>query len=54
MLHRLRMLFRDRLGTTAVEYGLIATLISIAIIAVLMTIGDTITTQFFGPIASNL
>jgi Flp pilus assembly pilin Flp len=54
MLHRLRMLFRDRLGATAIEYALIASLISITIIGVVSTIGGTISTQFFGPISNAL
>jgi Flp pilus assembly pilin Flp len=54
MLHRLRMLFRDRLGATAIEYALIASLISITILVSVSTIGTTISTQFFGPIVGSL
>jgi Flp pilus assembly pilin Flp len=54
MLQRLRLLFGDRLGATAIEYALIASLISITILAAVSTIGETISTQFFGPIAGAL
>jgi Flp pilus assembly pilin Flp len=54
MLHRLRMLFRDRFGATAIEYALIASLISITILVSVSTIGTTISTQFFGPIVGSL
>jgi Flp pilus assembly pilin Flp len=54
MLRRLRLLFGDRLGATAIEYALIASLISITILGALITIGDTISTQFFGPISGAL
>ena len=39
-------LIKDRRGVTAVEYGLIAGLISVAIIAVLMTLGSDLTNVF--------
>jgi pilus assembly protein Flp/PilA len=39
-------LVRDRSGVTAVEYGLIAGLISVAIIAVLLTLGGDLTNVF--------
>jgi Flp pilus assembly pilin Flp len=39
-------------GTVAIEYALIAVLISIVIIAGCITIGNTIAANFFGPIAS--
>ena len=54
MLHRLRILFGDRVGATAIEYALIASLISVTILAAVMSIGETISTQFFGPIANSL
>ena len=37
---------RDELGATAIEYGLIAAGISIAIIAVVNTLGSTLNTKF--------
>jgi Flp pilus assembly pilin Flp len=54
MLHRLRTLFGDRVGATAIEYALIASLISITILGVVSTIGETISSAFFGPIAGAL
>jgi pilus assembly protein Flp/PilA len=37
---------RDESGATAIEYGLIAAGISIAIIAVVNTLGSTLNTKF--------
>lgn len=37
---------RDRRGVTALEYGLIASLIAIAIIAALTTLGQRLGTEF--------
>jgi pilus assembly protein Flp/PilA len=37
---------RDDRGATAVEYGLIVTLIAVAIIAVVTTLGTTIAAKF--------
>lgn len=37
---------KDESGATAIEYGLIASLIAIAIIAVLGTLGTNLSTQF--------
>jgi pilus assembly protein Flp/PilA len=37
---------RDESGATAIEYGLIAALISVVIIGVLATIGTNLTTKF--------
>jgi pilus assembly protein Flp/PilA len=42
----MRHLIHDRRGVTAVEYGLIAGLISVAIIAVLLTLGADLTNVF--------
>lgn len=44
----------DEAGVTAIEYGLIAALISIGIVASVQTIGTTIAANFFGPIATAL
>ena len=44
----------ERDGTTAIEYSLIAGLVSIAIIAGLTAIGTTIAANFFGPIVGSL
>lgn len=40
----------ERDGTTAIEYSLIAGLVSIAIVAGVTAIGTTIAANFFGPI----
>jgi len=37
---------RDESGATAIEYGLIAALISVVIIGVLATIGTNLSTKF--------
>ena len=37
---------KDESGATAIEYGLIAALISVVIIGVLSTIGTNLTTKF--------
>jgi pilus assembly protein Flp/PilA len=44
----------DEYGVTGIEYGLIAALISIAILSAVTTIGTTISANFFGPIAAAL
>ena len=42
----------DRGGATAIEYALVAGLISMAIITVLGGLGSTLTTTFYGALAS--
>ncbi|MCS6781180.1 MAG: Flp family type IVb pilin [Geminicoccaceae bacterium] len=42
----LRAFLKDEQGATAIEYGLIAALISVAIIAVLSTLGTSLTETF--------
>lgn len=42
----MRTFFRDESGATAIEYGLIASLISVAIVAVLVTLGPRLTEVF--------
>lgn len=37
---------KDESGATAIEYGLIAALISVAIITAVTTVGDNLTTTF--------
>ena len=44
---------KDESGATAIEYGLIAALISVVIIGVLSTIGDQLNTKF-GEISDKL
>ena len=44
---------KDQSGATAIEYGLMASLISVAIIGALQTVGTKLTTTF-GNVSSNL
>ena len=46
MLGRLKAFLRDESGATAIEYGLIAAGISVAIIAVVNGIGTKLNTKF--------
>lgn len=41
-------LMKDESGATAIEYGLIAALISVALIAGATTLGNTLNNQFSG------
>jgi pilus assembly protein Flp/PilA len=43
----LRRLLKDESGATAIEYGLIAALVSVAIITILGTMGDNLNDTFF-------
>ena len=46
MKNSLKKFISDESGATAIEYGLIAALISVAIITVLTTIGTNLVTKF--------
>jgi pilus assembly protein Flp/PilA len=46
MLTNLRNLFADESGATAIEYGLIAALVSVAAIGALTTMGESLETMF--------
>lgn len=46
MLDRLRVFLKNESGATAIEYGLIAAGISVAIIAVVNGLGTTLNTKF--------
>jgi pilus assembly protein Flp/PilA len=46
MLQFLRTLSRDEQGATAIEYGLIAALIAVAIITAVTAVGTNLTTTF--------
>lgn len=48
MMKLLRRLRRDESGATAIEYGLIAALISVALIAGASTLGDSLNETFDG------
>ncbi|HEX8214129.1 MAG TPA: Flp family type IVb pilin [Allosphingosinicella sp.] len=43
---KIRKLFKNEEGATAIEYGLIAALIAVAIIGTVTTVGDELTTTF--------
>jgi len=44
---------REESGATAIEYGLLASLIAVAIIAVVKTLGTNLSTTF-GKVATNI
>ena len=46
MLKRFKHFCGDESGATAIEYGLIAALVSVAAIGALTTMGDTLQTMF--------
>lgn len=46
MFHALRTLISDENGATAIEYGLIAGLVSVAAITALSTLGDSLKAMF--------
>ena len=46
MLKILKSLFKDETGATAIEYGLIAALVSVAAIGALTTVGKNLGTTF--------
>ena len=46
MRHLLRHFINDQSGVTAIEYGLIASLIAVATIAAVSTLGTNLTTVF--------
>ena len=54
MLNPLIKLATRRNGATAIEYALLAGLIALALIGAFTTIGTTLNTQFYGPIAGSL
>ncbi len=43
----LRAFQRDASGATAIEYGLVATFIAVAIIASVQSVGDSLITSFY-------
>lgn len=46
MMHTLQALLRDESGATAIEYGLIAAGIAVAIIVAVQTLGSNLNTTF--------
>ncbi|KMO35492.1 hypothetical protein VQ03_21680 [Methylobacterium tarhaniae] len=53
MITKLKRFVSDESGATAIEYGLIATLIALAIIGAARTVGSNLSSQFTN-IAANL
>lgn len=53
ILSNVNRLFKDRSGVTAIEYGLIASLIAIAIIVAVNLVGSNLNSTF-DTVASNL
>jgi pilus assembly protein Flp/PilA len=50
----IRGFVRDERGATAIEYALIASIISIAIATVAVTLGETVRDDLFGKVAAAL
>ncbi len=46
MVHVLKKFWKDEDGATAIEYGLIAALVSVAILTVLGLLGESLTATF--------
>lgn len=46
MLKTIRSLVQDESGVTAIEYGLIAALIAVAAVAIMKTVGQSLSTTF--------
>ena len=53
MYEKFQALMRDESGATAIEYGLIAALVSVAAIAALISLGQSLT-SIFGFVATTL
>jgi len=45
---------RNERGTTAIEYALIASIISVAIVGVAISLGETVRDDLFGKVAAAL
>ncbi len=54
MIQLFRGFVRDEGGATAIEYALIASIISIAIATVAITLGETVRDDLFGKVATAL
>lgn len=46
LINSVKMFFRDEEGVTAIEYGLIAALIAVVIVAAVKTVGTDLNTTF--------
>jgi pilus assembly protein Flp/PilA len=45
---------RDERAATSIEYALIGCVVSVVMVAALLTVGQELQAKFYGPIASNL
>jgi pilus assembly protein Flp/PilA len=52
-MQKIRKIFADKKGATAIEYGLIAALIAVAAIAAMQGLGNNLT-KTFNNVASNM
>ncbi|PCD04779.1 Flp family type IVb pilin [Sphingomonas spermidinifaciens] len=52
-MQKIRKMFADKKGATAIEYGLIAALIAVAAIAAMQGLGNNLT-KTFNNVASNM
>jgi len=53
MILKLRKLLTNKLGATAIEYGLIATLVSVAAVVALTSLGSSLN-QMFSTVSTQL
>ena len=53
MLKIVRKIFKNRAGATAIEYGLIAALVSVAAVAALTSVGGSLQTMY-GSVSTTL
>ena len=53
MISKLRRLLKDKSGATAIEYGLIAALVSVAAVVALGQVGTSLSTMF-GTVSTTL
>ena len=52
MVHLIKRVVKDRSGATAIEYGLIAALVAVAIISGLGSLGTNLNSSVFGTAAN--
>ncbi len=50
----IRRFLKNTCGVTAIEYAVIASLISVMILVGVRTIGSKLSTMYFGAVAANL
>jgi Flp pilus assembly pilin Flp len=52
--HIFRGFLRDERGATAIEYALIASIISVSIVAIAISLGETVRDDLFGKVSNAL